>query len=448
MPYSQLVDAVGSSVHTSGLRKNEIHRITVHCYVGNATVEEMVANFRQNSRGASCNYAIAKDGKIAVILGEEYRSYCSSSHENDEQAITIECACSPSYPYTFPEATYRRLVELCADICSRNGKKKLLWIENKTKRLSYQPAEDEMVLTMHRDFFDTACPGQWMVEHEADLAQKVTAALNEAHAIFAEEREPEEDHEPAETIPTGPAGEPLIDPTATATAGYQGRDLAKMGIDNALKILGPILREEQKKYGLLASVMLAQAIAESGLNSDLFQHANAMFSMKTFVSGNNWAGSVWDGASAYKKTWTEWKGGKQYQCTDYYRAYPDLEHCIEDHRAYLLNAKKDDGTLRYAGLAGCTDAEKAVEIIVNGGYCTEPNYADALLHYLETYALGQWDYGAQDEQQEKQIEQQTKPLFPDTQSNDTVTIPVSDWNAIKAAIVVAYQAVRKHDDVG
>jgi hypothetical protein len=63
------------------------------------------------------------------------------------------------------------------DICKRNGKKKLLWLKDKQKTLAYQPAADEMVLTVHRWFANKACPGDWLMVRMDDLAKSVTAAL-------------------------------------------------------------------------------------------------------------------------------------------------------------------------------------------------------------------------------------------------------------------------------
>ena len=69
-------------------------------------------------------------------------------------------------------------MKLCVDICKRNGKKKLLWFDDKSKTLNYSPKSDEMVLTVHRWFANKACPGDWMYSRMGDLAQKVTALLS------------------------------------------------------------------------------------------------------------------------------------------------------------------------------------------------------------------------------------------------------------------------------
>ena len=94
---------------------------------------------------------------------------------NDQRAVTIECASDTSEPYAFRDVVYQKLIVLCADICKRNGKKKLLWLGDKDKTLNYSPKSDEMILTVHRWFANKSCPGNWMYARMGDLATKVTA---------------------------------------------------------------------------------------------------------------------------------------------------------------------------------------------------------------------------------------------------------------------------------
>ena len=112
-----------------------------------------------------------------MVVEEENRSWCTSSNANDQRAVTIECASDTTEPYAFNGAVYQSLIELCVDICKRNGKKKLLWLGDKTKTLNYSPKSDEMVLTVHRWFANKSCPGNWMFARMGDLASKVTAQL-------------------------------------------------------------------------------------------------------------------------------------------------------------------------------------------------------------------------------------------------------------------------------
>ena len=104
-------------------------------------------------------------------------------------AITIECASDKTEPYAFYDVVYNRLIELCTDICRRNGKKKLLWLGDKDKTLAYEPKSDEMILTVHRWFANKSCPGSWMYSRMGDLAAKVTKALGGTDAKSTTEPE-------------------------------------------------------------------------------------------------------------------------------------------------------------------------------------------------------------------------------------------------------------------
>lgn len=133
--------------------------------------------FAPVERQASSNYGIGLDGKVALYVDEGNRSWCTSSNANDQRAVTIECASDTTEPYAFKDVVYNRLIDLCEDICKRNGKTKLLWFGDKDKTLNYSPAADEMVLTVHRWFANKSCPGNWMYARMGDLAAKVTSRL-------------------------------------------------------------------------------------------------------------------------------------------------------------------------------------------------------------------------------------------------------------------------------
>lgn len=165
------------SPNHSGQRTHAIDRITPHCVVGQCSVETLGNVFYPKSRQASSNYGIGTDGRVAMYVEEKNRSWCSSSNANDQRAITIECASDTTEPYAMNSKVYDSLVKLCTDICRRNGKKKLLWLGDKTKTLNYNPNPDEMVLTVHRWFANKSCPGNWLYARLGDLASKVTAAL-------------------------------------------------------------------------------------------------------------------------------------------------------------------------------------------------------------------------------------------------------------------------------
>ena len=111
---------------------------------------------------ASSNYGIGKDGSIGQYVPEAYRSWCTSSYDNDNRAITIEVASDIDAPYKVTDAAYKALIKLLVDICRRNGKKKLLWFGDKDQSLSYSPKPDELVMTVHRWFANKSCPGDYL----------------------------------------------------------------------------------------------------------------------------------------------------------------------------------------------------------------------------------------------------------------------------------------------
>lgn len=176
MSNSSLVSYTKLSPNHSGQRTHSIDRITPHCVVGQLSAERICDCFPAG-RGASCNYGIGTDGRISLCVEEKNRSWCTSSSANDQRAITIECASDKTAPYAMNGKVYASLVELCVDICKRNGKSKLLWFDSKEKTLNYTPKSDEMVLTVHRWYANKSCPGDWLYSRLGNLASEVTKRL-------------------------------------------------------------------------------------------------------------------------------------------------------------------------------------------------------------------------------------------------------------------------------
>ena len=180
MSNSPLVDCKVISPNRNSPRNHAIDRLTPHCVVGQLSAEAIGSCFAPVSRQASCNYGIGYDGRVALICDEGDRSWCSSSPSNDHRAITIECASDKEHPYAMNSVVYEKLILLCADICRRYGKKKVLWLGSKEAALAYQPKADEMVLTAHRWFAAKACPGDWLYSRYGELAGRINQLLGSA----------------------------------------------------------------------------------------------------------------------------------------------------------------------------------------------------------------------------------------------------------------------------
>lgn len=170
---SSLVNLVKLSLNHSGTRNHAIDTITIHCMVAQWSIETACAFFSKSSTQASCNYAIGSDGRIALIVEEKNRSWCTSSASNDNRAVTIEVASDTKHPYAVTDQAYASLINLVADICKRNGIKKLLWEGN--KNLIGQVSRQNM--TVHRWFAAKACPGDYLYNRHGEIARKVNEKL-------------------------------------------------------------------------------------------------------------------------------------------------------------------------------------------------------------------------------------------------------------------------------
>lgn len=161
-------------------RNHAIDRITIHHMAWvKATVEQCGASFANPNREASSNYGIGYDGRIGLYVEEKNRAWTSSSASNDNRAVTIEVANSTGAPdWKVSDASYNALINLVTDICKRNGKTKIIWFGDKDKALNYKPKEGEMIMTVHRYFSSTACPGQYLLSKHPDIAKKVNENLS------------------------------------------------------------------------------------------------------------------------------------------------------------------------------------------------------------------------------------------------------------------------------
>ena len=284
---SSLVSYTKLSPNHSGQRTHSIDRITPHCVVGQCSVETLGNIFLPTSRQASSNYGIGVDGRVGMYVEEKNRSWCSSSSANDQRAVTIECASDTTEPYAFKDVVYNRLVELCTDICKRNGKTKLLWLGDKDKTLNYTPASDEMVLTVHRWFANKSCPGNWMYARMGDLASKVTAALGGS----AETVTPTEQEESTATIKVGN----LV--TITGSTYYNGKTIpgwvkklrwyvVEVSGDRAV-----INKDESGKYAIMSAVKTSSLAVVGTVTAETYRihtvaHGDTLWAIAKKYLGN------------------------------------------------------------------------------------------------------------------------------------------------------------------
>lgn len=174
MSNSALVNYTKISPNRTSPRKNKIDTITIHCVVGQCSVETLGAIFAPSSRQASSNYGVGYDGRFGMYCEEKDRSWCSSSAANDNRAITIEVASDTTEPYAVNDKAYAALLDLVTDICRRNGIKKLVWSTKKNERVNHLNGCN---LTVHRDYANKSCPGNYLYERQGAIAAEVNKRL-------------------------------------------------------------------------------------------------------------------------------------------------------------------------------------------------------------------------------------------------------------------------------
>lgn len=168
MSNSSLVNYTRLSPNCTKPRNNSIKKITIHHMAANLTVEACGNVFAPKSRQASSNYGIGSDGRVGLYVEEKNRSWCSSSPSNDHQAVTIEVANDggASTDWHVSDKALAKLIDLCVDICKRNGIKKL----NYTGTTSGN-------LTRHNMFVNTTCPGPYLQGKLPYIASEVNKKL-------------------------------------------------------------------------------------------------------------------------------------------------------------------------------------------------------------------------------------------------------------------------------
>ncbi len=170
---SPLVSYQNLTTHMDKDRNHAIDTVTIHCMVAQWTAKECCDYFATTERLCSSNYTVGYDGSIGLSVEEKDRSYCSSSQQNDNRAITIEVASDKEHPYAVTDEAYEALITLLVDICRRNGIKKLLWQAD--PELIGQV--DKQNMTVHRWFAAKSCPGEYLYERHYDIAMRVNQIL-------------------------------------------------------------------------------------------------------------------------------------------------------------------------------------------------------------------------------------------------------------------------------
>lgn len=130
----------------------------------------------------------------------------------------------------------------------------------------------------------------------------------------------------------------------------------------------------QKQTSLFASITIAQAILESDWGrSDLAVEANNLFGIK---------GSFNEQSSIMPTD--EVIDGERITIDDSFKKYETIQESMVDHMEFLQG-----GT--YKAIKTSKNYREAASALQNGGYATDPNYAEKLIELIEEFKLNRYD---------------------------------------------------------
>lgn len=155
-------------------RDRKISKITIHHMAGNLTVETCGNIFASSAREASANYGIGSDGRVGLYVEEKNRSWASANRENDMMAVTIEVANDGGAPdWHVSDVAIAKLIDLCVDICKRNG----------IKKLNYT-GDTRGNVTRHNMFVPTSCPGPYLQSKFPYIVSEVNKRLCTSEEMY------------------------------------------------------------------------------------------------------------------------------------------------------------------------------------------------------------------------------------------------------------------------
>ncbi|WP_413537405.1 glucosaminidase domain-containing protein [Enterococcus malodoratus] len=154
--------------------------------------------------------------------------------------------------------------------------------------------------------------------------------------------------------------------------------------DQFIKKIGETSREIGQKNGIYSSVMIAQAILESGSgNSSLASEPNYnLFGIK---------GKFKDQGVSFQ-TLEQDKEGSSYQITSEFRKYPSYKESLEDYAKLLKKGISGNADFYKDTWKDQTESYKDATDHLQGRYATDKQYAEKLNAIIKAYDLTEFDH--------------------------------------------------------
>ena len=164
---------------------------------------------------------------------------------------------------------------------------------------------------------------------------------------------------------------------------YDGDAAAQEAI---IEALAQASLKEWKTYGFCRSVIIAQAINESGWLSfgssaaGIQSTDNNILGMNEDLNNSTWT-SPWDGSAATRLVPQYVGGGNAYNFESM-RLYEDMESCMVDYAAFKVGLHPD--------LIAETDVDHVIAVGLKG-YATNPNYQSEIRALIDKFDLTRFD---------------------------------------------------------
>lgn len=155
------------------------------------------------------------------------------------------------------------------------------------------------------------------------------------------------------------------------------------GVMSFIETIGPISQSVAEENGLFASVMIAQAVLESGSGSSGLsqQPYNNLFGIK----------GSYKGAAANFATMEQNTAGEEYQIQDQFRRYPGVKESLEDYAALLKNGIQGDADFYQQTWKEAGKSYQSATEALTGTYATDVAYGQKLNKLIEEYQLTKYD---------------------------------------------------------
>lgn len=138
--------------------------------------------------------------------------------------------------------------------------------------------------------------------------------------------------------------------------------------------IAPYAQEVQRKYGVPASIAIAQAALETGWGKKVL--GNNLFGIK--------AGRSWQGATIDMRT-HEYVNGVRIGIVDKFRAFANVGDAFDAYGKFLTQ------NVRYSNVVSADNGFEAADALQRAGYATDPEYASSLKNIITSNNLTRFD---------------------------------------------------------